>query len=325
MRVPVMVMVSLAFTVPALAQGGPSFDCARASTAVERAICKSADVANADREMAALYVVLSRRISGPARDHLAADQMRWNGARGQSCPGQLEQCLKEKYTTRIERLKFMASDPYPFVSDQAIVRSGKVKATRFIIDASYPQFDGTTADFSALNRQLATAARNASEQAVPDSDIGPGMDQIWTYRQNFSLYRPAANAISVVTNQHSYTGGAHGNGSTSAILVDLRTGRAVLPSTVFVLGNAWMRSVVAFVTADLRKQFSERPGFDEALEVGNIGKLLRAPGRWVFKAESLRIVFNAYEVGPYSAGLYEVEIPYTRIRSFLSPDGLLGR
>ena len=66
----------------------------------------------------------------------------------------------------------------------------------------------------------------------------------------------------------AFTGGAHGYGSTSCTLVDLRTGRTVAPQDVFAAGSPWLREVVAIVGADLKKQFVDNPGFEDALGRG---------------------------------------------------------
>ena len=69
----------------ALAQERPSFDCAKASTKVERAICGNAELAKADRELAAAYAALAAKLSGAAKDHLASDQARWAANRNRGC------------------------------------------------------------------------------------------------------------------------------------------------------------------------------------------------------------------------------------------------
>lgn len=313
----------LLLSPPVLAQ--PSFDCAKASTAVERTICKSADLAKADREMAALYGGLSGRLAGAAKDHLGRDQLRWNANRTTACTTELERCLQDKYASRIERLKFLGTGAYPFISDQAIVRTGKVKATRFVIDASYPQFDGATADFTALNSEFANLTRKAVADATPDKDIAGDIDQTWGYDQRFALHRPAPHLVAIEFTDYTFTGGAHGNGGVTAMLVDLRTGRFISPFDVLAPGEVPFKAVVETVQRDVRRQFKERPGFDESLEIASLGKAMRNPRRWLFKADGLTIVFNQYEVGPYAAGPYEVDIPYVRLGKVIRADGPLAR
>lgn len=307
-------------------QGGPSFDCTKASTQVERTICRSPELAKADRDLAAAYAALAAKLSGAARDHLVKDQQRWVGNRNRACAGEdAAACLKSRYENRLALLKEFGAGAYPFVSEQAIVRAGKVKATRYRIDASYPQFDGPAVNFTAINGKLASTTKEAAGEAVPSSEIGDDLDQSWIYEQSFAIHRPSPVAISVEVSLWSFTGGAHGNGATYAALVDLRSGRELKPEAAFATGEEWRRTVTAIVAADLKKQFVERPGFDDALEPAKLAELMAEPGRYLFKADGLEIIFNQYDVGPYSAGTYQVFIPYSRLRPLIRPDGPLAR
>lgn len=319
---------SATFAGSAWAQSGPSFDCAKASTVIERAICKSPELAKADRDMAAVYAALVGKLSGAAKDHLVKDQMRWIGNRGPACsdgPLETPQCLKTRYADRIAFLRALdGPGTYPFVSEHDLVKNGRVRTTRYLIDASYPQFDGGTADFTAANRRFADDAQKGAGEAIPPADDTADRGLTWSYGQDFALYRPSADAVAVETRLYSYTGGAHGYHGTFASLVDLRSGRIVPPSAVFKPDGDWLRIITAMVGADLKKQFIERPGFDDALEPANLTKLMTDPARWLFKANGLQILFNAYDVGSYAGGPYTVDIPYDRIRSLLRADGPIG-
>ncbi len=329
MRLPAILALVLVFAAPAFAQGGPSFDCAKASTAVERAICKSPELAKADRDMAGIYTALVGKLSGPAKEHLIKDQGRWIGSREPACsdgPLETPQCLKMRYANRIAFLRALdGGGTYPFVSEHDLVKNGRVKTTRYQIDAAYPQFDGGTADFTATNRRFASDAQKGADEAIPPADYNPGQEQTWSYEQGFALYRPGAEVVAVAIQLYSYTGGAHGNGGTFASLVDLRTGRIVPPSAVFKPGDEWLRTITALVGADLKKQFDEHQGFDDAIKPANLIKLLGDPDRWLFKANALQILFNPYDVGPYAAGPYTVDILYDRIRSLFRTDGPIER
>lgn len=319
----------LASATAAWAQAGPSFDCAKASTVVERAICKSPELAKADHDMAGLYAVLVAKLSGAAKDHLIKDQVHWIGNREPACsdgPLETAQCLKMRYAHRIAFLRALdGPGTYPFVSEHDLVKNGRVKATRYQIDAAYPQFDGGMADFTTINRRFASDTQKGADEAIPPADYNPGREQTWSYEQGFALYRPSADVVAVATQLYSYTGGAHGNGGTFACLVDLRTGRIVPPSAVFKPGDEWLRTITALVGADLKKQFVDHQGFDDAIKPANLTKLLGDPDRWLFKANVLQILFNPYDVGPYSSGPYTVDIPYDRIRSLFRTDGPIGR
>lgn len=313
----------------AAAGAQPSFDCAKASSVVERAICADARLARSDREMATAYGALWDRLHGVAKDHMTQDQLRWLTNRAKACAGAAEdvaRCVRQRYVARVATLKAESEGPYPFVSEQALVRSGKVGTTRYEIDASYPQFDGPNVDFSAVNKAFATAAHKGADDAVPPNDVGPhAVDQVWTYLQSFQLFRPSPRSVSVATTFYVFTGGAHGSSGLTATLVDLRTGRSVPPAGVFAAGSDWKRIITDITRADLKRQFVERPGFPESLEPATFDKLMSNPDRYLFKADALKIIFNQYDVAAYVMGRYTVDIPYSRLSGLIRNDGPLGR
>lgn len=73
MRAPLVIFL-LAVAAPALAQTGPSFDCAKASTTVEKAICADGKLGALDRRMAAAYADALKRLDPKADKALRDDQ-----------------------------------------------------------------------------------------------------------------------------------------------------------------------------------------------------------------------------------------------------------
>ena len=323
-----LTMAAVLLLGPGAAWAQPSFDCAMASSPVERAICRNDKLGDADRELAAAYGALIDRLSGPAKDHLIKDQVRWIDDRAKACTGEIAavtRCLTLRYTQRLSVLKAEAEGDYPFVSEHDLVKRGRVKAAFYEIDARYPQFDGTNADFSAVNKAFAARAREGAEAATPPPDIKTDHSQIWTYEQGFELHRPGLHGVSVATSFYSFTGGAHGSSGLLATLVDLRTGRSVAPADVFQATAPWERTLADIARDDLKRQFVERPGFADALEPAKFDKLMKDPQRYLFKAFALELIFNQYEVAPYASGMYRVVIPYARLTGMLRPGAPVGR
>lgn len=69
-----MIATLVALSLMSSAQPGPSFDCARASSDSERAICADPILSALDRDMAAAYSAARARISPAARRALQSDQ-----------------------------------------------------------------------------------------------------------------------------------------------------------------------------------------------------------------------------------------------------------
>jgi uncharacterized protein YecT (DUF1311 family) len=324
-------ILAVVIAAPAAAQSGPSFDCAKASSEVELAICAAPQLAAADREMAAVYGALASKLSGAAKDHLVKDQQHWLAVRSDACVGSKDQvirCLDRHFAARLHNLRVFGDGIYPFISEQALVKTGKVGKISYVIDATWPRFDGTTADFSALNLDYAeTTAKAADEVIPPDTTAGELRgEQVWPYIQTFELQRPSAIAVSVAITSYAFSGGAHGYGGTSARLVDLRSGRRAELGDVFGSGDAWLQTLVPLVRGELKKQFSDdRPGFDDAIEPAALTKLLRDPSIYYFVAGRLVLIFNPYAVGPYVSGTFKVNIPYATLRPLFAANGPLGQ
>ncbi len=323
------VILSLMVASSAFAQSGPSFDCAKADNAIDRAICKSGELAKADREMVAAYTGLLDKLSGASKDELVKDQVRWIANRNRACrvdPGSIEDCLKNRYAARIKNLRAYAQGTYPAISEQSLANKGKLGKITWSYDLAYPRFDGATVDFAAVNTRFADAAKKIADESTPKAADGPEREQQWYYEQGFTVERPpGGQAATIVVQFDSYRGGAHGYGATRCTLVDLRTEKVVAPSGVFTPGEQWLRVMAQLVRADLKKQFVNNPGFDDALEPANLGKLLSEADRYCWTGKQLEVIFNAYDVGPYSAGPYQVDIPYDRLKPILRPDGPIAR
>jgi uncharacterized protein YecT (DUF1311 family) len=316
-------------TLPASAQSGPSFDCAKASTAIERAICAKPELARADRTMDTAYRALLAKLTDPAKEHLVKDQARWIASRNTACNGVIEEvarCIAQRYKTRTENLRALGEGTYPFVSGRSRFASGKVGRIRYGFDAIWPQFDGKTADFAPLNRTFSGMVDKAAQETIPTAKVAADdrRDQTWSYQQDFVLHRPAIDALTVAISSYSFTGGAHGYGATVPYLVDLRTGRLAAPRDVFGSGDGWLQRLVSLVHDDLKKQFVEKPGFEDAIEPAKLAKLLGEPDVYLYRRDKLELIFNAYVVGPYVSGPYMVDIPYTTLKPLFAPNGPLG-
>jgi len=312
-RCAVVGAVLLMLGAAASAQTPARVDCSKAATPIERTICAKPELTAVDRKMTAAYAALAGRLTGAAKEHLMADQNRWLANRAAACavePAEMEECLETRDRDRTLQLEWLGEAAYPFISEQAIVKAGSVRGIPYVIDASYPRFDGGSVDFTAVNRQIASATAEAAERVIPgpdaDNDNGNYSAAPWRYEQAFSLYRPAPTAVSIKISYDAYEGGAHGIVGVSGMLVDLRTGKAVGPEGVFLPNSNWLREITRIVSADIRTP--------------NLGDILKQPNRYVFLEDRLELSFNQYEGGPYT-----VEIPYDRLRPLLRIDGPVPR
>ncbi len=250
----------------------------------------SAKTATAEREMVAAYGALLGKLKAAAKVHLERDQERWLANR-RACDANAAGkagCLASRYQRRAAKLRLFANGPYPFISEQAIVKSGKLKRGTYAIDASYPQFDSPSADFAAVNRSVADPARETVDSLV-ESEFDVGFDQ------TFDLYRLDRDVVSVWL--HSELWQAH--------VEILNTG-----------------TLVELVDAEITKDFLDMGRGQKPADLSEIFNRLK-PADYLFEDDKLVLYLPEVAMNLGMKG-YAVEIPYAALKPLLRADGPLG-
>lgn len=88
-----------------------SFDCAKASTAVEKLVCSSPALSRADEELNQVYRNFMADANTESRDHLVLEQRRWLAQTRNAC--QDEACLSRAYASRKEALAAFFDEKSP--------------------------------------------------------------------------------------------------------------------------------------------------------------------------------------------------------------------
>ena len=95
---------------------GPSFECNKATKAVEHAICASRKLSALDRELSKAYKVAKAQLKSGSTDEtiLLVEQRLWNKERSSRCPKAtskiMEECLATMYGERINQLILQSSE-----------------------------------------------------------------------------------------------------------------------------------------------------------------------------------------------------------------------
>jgi uncharacterized protein len=157
-------LVSLALIPSAQAA---SFDCAKASTFVEKAICSDKQLSSMDDQLAGLYK--AARAANANAATVEADQKAWLSSRNQCADAA---CLKKAYAGRIAALSGSSAAPasggftgtYKMKNGEALVQetNGRIK---FSINAAYDQNVGEVAGEAPL-------AGDTAKYVDQDADCG---------------------------------------------------------------------------------------------------------------------------------------------------------
>jgi len=315
----------------ASAQIGPGFDCAKATTAVEKIICGNPEAATADRKMADAYRQRLESLTDlAARDHLQRDQVVWLADRQRMCAGQqgdeAATCQRDLAEQRMDWLVALpAGADYPFIADRRLMEEGRRGGTPYRIAVSYPVFERPGVDYARANAAIKGWADKFAAQMRPSPQGDNGMPGVgWFFESGHVVQIVRSRLATVDADWMSYGGGAHPNSGRTAWHVELTTGRLLGLDDILDPASGWADAVTGLVRADLKKQFEERPGFEESLAPAELRKMVIEPGHWIFTDDKVTLTFDPYAVGPYAAGPYEVELPYATLKPYIRKDGPLG-
>ncbi|TXL74290.1 DUF3298 domain-containing protein [Vineibacter terrae] len=324
--------IAIACVVPgASARTGPSFDCAKASSEVERVICGDKDAAAADRKMAGAYRQrLGSLTDAAAREHLQRDQLAWLADRQRMCAGQkddeLAMCHRELAEQRAEWLAMLpAGADYPFVAERRLIEQGRRGGVPYRIAASYPVFERAGVDYARANAAIKGWVDKFAAEMRPPTKADGGMPDIgWFFESGHAVLVVPPRLATVDADWMAYAGGAHPNHGRTAWHVELTTGRLLGLDDILDPASGWQDAITGLVRTDLKKQFEERPGFEEALAPAELRKMVIEPSRWVFADDKVTLTFDPYAVGPYAAGPYEVDLTYQALAPYIRKDGPLA-
>jgi len=329
---------------------GASFDCGKASTPTERAICGDTQLSAADSEMATVYaatlaqlspegqhfvteaqrvwVHLTRRgvdiIAGPDSEHRRRDQVRF---------------LTGLYRERIAQLKQSAVRFGPYVwsrvdsyrfgvgSNGPSLASNNVPRIAWIYTA-YPRIDHPeSAAALAVNAKLKATSVQSFQYGEDAFGCGLGENGSGGGETEHVGNLSFANSklVSVVWSNDDYCfGAAHGQGSTNVTnFVFAPELRPMRPEDIFKPGSRWpevleQNADAAFL--DFRINIEEKLQRDE---MNGVRDAVSRVNGWSLTPEGIQFAFDPYSFGGYASG-GRFTVPWAKLRSVLRPESSLG-
>ncbi len=123
--------------------------------------------------------------------------------------------------------------------------------------------------------------------------------------------------LSVKGLTYEYTGGAHGNGGSGGITIDLESGQELALTDLMSDHAGFMDKAKELVLAGLDGRKDELFEDYEAYVTQN----LETTG-WYLNAAGIEFVFTPYEIGPYASGSITVSVPYEEVAQYMKPEYL---
>ena len=189
----------------------------------------------------------------------------------------------------------------------------------YILDVTYPQVENVSAK-EKINSLL------QSEVEKNIADFVKNVDDVQIFKgaatSSFSLhFEPALigpKILSIRLNYSQYSAGAaHPISFIHPFNYLLNEQKKIEKlSDVFTNVSSTLSVLSSLSQKDLKKQFGEDYEFmKDTIENGTAPKEENFQN-FIFEKENFVIIFNPYEVAPYAAGILEVKIPYSELRSF---------
>lgn len=173
-----------------------------------------------------------------------------------------------------------------------------------------------------VNSKLQAAAKRDFIFLAADS-IKTGYE----YQINFAPEFESDSLLTYVYNTYCYLGGAHGSAISRAATFVVSTGRRLTYSNIFRPGSR--QEVIALVRNAIWRQYfqptlsSTEEGapttLKEALLIEPESMDLPICGP-EFGPKGVTFTYGQYEIAPYAAGMPACTLPYSELRSLLSPD-----
>lgn len=313
----------------ALATPAAAFDCARATTPVEKTICGDPALKARDDRLEAAYAEVRRLSSHSERTMLARAQKTWIGKREQDCPmaeAGPSACIADMTDTRIALLEGRP-DSGPGMAGRIIpvfiVQDGD--ATRYELNITLlrsvaPDTPGERL-FNEIGSEMASRAKLGPHGEETDG-------RIYAVEETMTLSYASPTFVSVMHSFWTDTGGAHGHGGLANTNIDMVAGRQLEFGDVFDAAAA--RNFMSRCKDQLIAQKRERlageaydPGTDSFLQDDVIGEHVTTLSRWSFREGEAQVSFDAYAIGSYAEGPYHCIFPMSDVKRLARPEAPL--
>ena len=311
--------------VMALAPPAMAFDCGRASTIVEKAICAEPALKSLDARMEAAYAEAKSLSSKPEQKMLARSQKAWIAERETGCASAgagLNSCIGKSTQERLDLLDGrQESGPG---SDGRIIPVFIVQAgteTQYELDISLLRFaEPRTAGEKLFNRVAGTIAERVKTGPHGEDTAG----HVYVLDEAMTLSYASSSLISVMDSFWSDLGGAHGNGGTLNTNIDMKAGK------ILEIGDLFPEAAVIQLTGDCKDQLiaekrsrlsgeNYNPAEDSFLRDDVIGEHVATLARWQITEGEASVSFDAYAIGSYAEGSYDCRFAMDDLRARALP------
>jgi len=330
----IFLLLSLLLSNAALAA---SFDCTKAKSPQEKAICASPELSAADEKMAGAYKAALTTARVEKKEAVRDGQRAWLHAVADQCltPGlepsaTLPECFLGYYQTRIQELGLLSGTNHDaFITRFTMLtwpdKSGEGSDLEEIpgygtMKATWPQSTNNTAEWQAWNKAIEVATQSLASVGGDISPTGEWLEK-WAADGEFEV-SASVGLVSeeLVTASVGIDGMGHHAGHPSEDEFEfnwlLKQKRELRPEDIFRKESQWQQTIEARCSKELQE--SDADGlYDDWGKA--LPKVVLDSRNWQLTGEGLTINFPEYKVAPRVAPVAPVTIPWTTLKPLLQP------
>ena len=327
-----------------------SFDCSKAKSPQEKAICSSAKLSAADDQLAAAYKAWLAAVPPDVVPEVREEQRGWLRSLASACKSEeaasttaLASCMLNVYPSRIKELRSKAltlsgvtfywrsitlKTPDGPDDVDPEMRQYEVNPGFGTLSATWPQTADSTPEWKAWNVAIEAVSQQMASESNGEASKKPGGKwvaeagadvQITT---SIGVVTPelVTAAIQIMVDGH----GAHPNTNSIQFNWLLKETRVLMPKDVFRAGSGWEHFLQKRCDKYLHEQLD--PNFDgksyeSFAQPGEMAKTLHGiviePRNWQLDGNGLTIPFQPYAVACYACTPPPVTIPWGDLKPYL--------
>ncbi|MCK5400641.1 MAG: DUF4163 domain-containing protein [Flavobacteriaceae bacterium] len=200
-----------------------------------------------------------------------------------------------------------------------------------IIEINIPNAEGTNTVAKSINSTIEKFIVNTisfSEDTLSDLSLNDAIKKFdsvyiefeddfeesslaWEALIDGEVTYQSPDIICIAINSYLNTGGAHGNMNISFLNFNSQTGQ-LLQNDEIIINNGFLKIAEKYFNIELQETSNE-DGFDDYF----FGEDFHLPANIGFNDEGVILLYNIYEIAPYSEGITEFTIPFEEVLPYL--------
>ncbi len=196
----------------------------------------------------------------------------------------------------------------------------------YAVQASYPKLSGEGESIDAANKAIISHAEKIIEEfrgAAKENKITKDAKHALYIEYYFNLLEKDVLSLRFSVSEY-FSGAAHPVNYISVINYDIAKRKEIELRDIFLPESDYLTFISVLSTTKLLKEFNDDVSLADWIKTG-ASPTEENYKNFGFTKENLIIYFNPYQVGPYAAGVREIEISYQELKDKLRPDSFIAK